>query len=58
VIQKQKCADGGQFCSHNPTLQAIRWQLEAMRAAERLEILMQILRKKDGTIFDSFVQVS
>ena len=40
-----------------PTLQAIRWKLEAMRAAERLEILMQILCKKDGTVFDSFLKV-
>ncbi|CAE7247605.1 unnamed protein product [Symbiodinium necroappetens] len=28
--------------------QAIRWKLEAMRAAERLEILMQILCKKEA----------
>ena len=27
----------------------MRWKLQDMRAAERLEILIQILRKKDGT---------
>ena len=47
----------GQLLQSQPTLQAIRWKLEAMRAAERLEILMQILCKKDGTVFDSFLKV-
>ena len=35
----------------------MRWKLQDMRAAERLEILIQILRKKDGTLFDSFLEV-